>query len=151
MKATKASIQHFLGQRKVAIAGVSRDKKKFGYAVLTKLKQIGVDVYPVNPNANVLYGETCYHDVSMLPEDIGGLLAITPKPETAGIVEAAVKKGIRNIWIQQMSETPEAIKLAEASQVNLVTGQCILMFAEPVDSIHKFHRALKKWFGRMPK
>jgi hypothetical protein len=151
MKATKESIKTFLANRKIAIAGASRDRKKFGFAVMEKLKQAGVDIYPINPNTDLLHGERCYRNVSFLPEDTGGLLVMTPKPETAGVVEAAIKKGIRNIWIQQMSETPEAIKLAESGHVSLITGQCILMFAEPVDSIHKFHRAIKRLFGRLPK
>jgi hypothetical protein len=50
-----------------------------------------------------------------------------------------------------MSETAESIEYALSNKTNLVTGQCILMFAEPVEGIHKFHRNLKKWFGRMPK
>ncbi|MCX6243680.1 MAG: CoA-binding protein [Bacteroidetes bacterium] len=151
MKATKESINGFLSLRKIAIAGASRDKKKFGYAVMEKLKKAGIDIYPVNPNTDVLHGEPCYRSIDLLPEDIDGLLVLTAKAETPGVVEATIKKGIRNIWIQQMSQTPEAIQLAEAGNVNLVTGQCILMHAEPVDSIHKFHRAIKKFFGGLPK
>jgi uncharacterized protein len=151
MKATSESIKNFLENRKIAIAGVSRDKKKFGFAVLTKLKQIGFDLYLVNPNVDMLHSEPCYRNISVLPNDITGLLIITPRPETTGVVEEAIKKGIRNIWIQQMSETREAIELAESNNVNLVTGQCIFMFADPVEGFHKFHRNLKKFFGRLPK
>jgi uncharacterized protein len=151
MKVTKATITSFLEYPKIAIAGVSRDKKKFGFAVFTKLKQIGFDVYLVNPNTDLLHGEPCYRNIDILPADIGGLLVLTPKAETTAIVEAGIKKGIHNIWIQQMSETHEAIKLAESNKVSLITGQCILMFAEPVEGIHKFHRIIKRFFGRLPK
>ena len=151
MKTSKASIKTFLESRKLAIAGVSRDQKKLGYAVLKKLKEIGFDLYLVHPDTDTLFGEPCYHNISDLPGDIGGLLIMTPKTETLGVVEDAVKKGIPNLWIQQMSETPESIEYAVSNKVNLVAGQCILMFAEPVEGFHKFHRNLKKWFGRMPK
>ena len=151
MKTSKASIKTFLETRKMAIAGISRDPKKFGYAILKKFKEIGFDLYLVHPDTDTLHGEPSYRSISNLPGDIGSLLILTPKSETLGVVEAAVKKGIPNLWIQQMSETPEAIDYALSNKVNLVTKQCIFMFAEPVDSIHKFHRTLKKLFGRMPK
>lgn len=151
MKTSKASINAFLETRKLAIAGVSRDPKKFGFAVLGKLKKTGHDLYLVHPDADTLHGEPSYRSISLLPDDIGGLLIITPKAETLGVVEDAVKKGIPNLWIQQMSDTPESVDYAISNKLNLVTGQCILMFAEPVQGVHRFHRNLKKWFGRLPK
>ncbi|MCX6248592.1 MAG: CoA-binding protein [Bacteroidetes bacterium] len=151
MKTTKASIKTFLEARKLAIAGVSRDQKKLGYAVVKKLKETGFDLYLIHPEAETLHGERAYRTITDLPDDIGGLLIMTPKSETMKLVEDAVKKGIPNIWIQQMSETPEAVNFALSSNVNLVAGKCILMFAEPVQGFHKFHRTLKKLFGGMPK
>jgi uncharacterized protein len=151
MKTTKAAIHSFLENRKIAIAGVSRDPKKFGNSVLTKMKQSGFDLYLLHPEAEILYGEHVYKNVSDLPNDIGGILIITPKSETLQLVKDAIAKGIRNIWIQQMSEVPEAEKLALEAGVNLISGQCILMFLEPVTGPHKFHRMLRTWFGKMPK
>ena len=151
MKTTKAAINAFLGSRKLAIAGVSRDQKKFGYAVINKLKEIGFDLYLIHPDTDILHGEPCYRNISFLPDNIGGLLILTPKTETLGVVQDAVKKGIPNLWIQQMSETPESIEYAVSNKVNLVTGQCILMFAEPVEGFHRFHRNLKRFFGMLPK
>jgi uncharacterized protein len=151
MKTSKASINTFLETRKLAIAGVSRDQKKLGYAVVKKLKETGFDLYLIHPEAENLHGERAYRAIADLPGDIGGLLIMTPKSGTMKLVEDAVKKGIRNIWIQQMSETPEAVDFALSNNVNLIAGQCILMFAEPVQGFHKFHRNLKKWFGGLPK
>lgn len=151
MKTSKASVDTFLGSRKMAIAGVSRDPKKFGFAIIKKLKETGFDLYLVHPEADSLHGEPAYRSITDLPGDIGSLLILTPRPETFGVVEAAVKKGIPNLWIQQMSETPESIEYAVSNKVNLVSKQCIFMFAEPVDNFHKFHRTLKKLFGGMPR
>jgi predicted CoA-binding protein len=151
MKTSKASIKAFFEARKLAIAGVSRDPKKFGYSAFRKLKETGFDLYLIHPDTDILHGETCYRNISLLPGDISGLLVLTPKTETLGVVKDAVKKGIPNLWIQQMSDTPESIEYALSNKVNLVTGQCILMFAEPVRGFHKFHRNLKRLFGQLPK
>ena len=85
-----------------------------------------------------------------LPICVESLLVMTPKPQTAGVVKEARAKGIKNIWIQQMSDTPEAILALEGSGINVITKECIMMFHNPT-GIHKFHRGLKKFFGRLPK
>jgi uncharacterized protein len=151
MKATRTAIESFLSAKKIAIAGVSRNSKKFGYTVFQELSQKGFDVYPINPNTNSLGGTPCFQSISALPSDVRNLLILTPKDQTTGLVREAVSTGISGIWIQQMSETPEAIKFAEESKINLISKQCILMWLEPVKSIHRFHRNLKKLFGLLPK
>ncbi|MEI7664050.1 MAG: CoA-binding protein [Bacteroidota bacterium] len=151
MKATKASIDLFLASRKLAVAGVSRDPKKFGHQVFKQLKEKGYEVYPVNPQADFIDGTPCFRSVSSLPVNVHSLVIVTPKKQTKEIVAEAISKGIDSIWIQQMSDTPEAIELTRTHPVNLVTGECILMHTDPVTGFHKFHRNIRRFFGRMPK
>jgi uncharacterized protein len=151
MKASRKAIELFLSSKKIAIAGVSRNPKKFGYTVFKELSQKGFDVYPINPNTNSLGGTPCFQSVSALPSNVKNLLIVTPKNQTTGLIREAVSNGISGIWIQQMSETPEAIQFAQENNVNLISKQCILMWAEPVKSFHRFHRNLKKLFGLLPK
>jgi predicted CoA-binding protein len=151
MKATRASIEAFLSSPRIAIAGVSRDPKKFGYQVYKELKDKGLDVYPVNPETDTIQGTPCFRSVAVLPLNVHSLLIVTSKKKTREVVAAALAKGIDNIWIQQMSETPEALELAKSQPVNLVTGECILMHTDPVKGVHRFHRAIRTFFGRMPK
>jgi uncharacterized protein len=151
MKATKASIESFLATRKLAIAGVSRNEKKFGFHVFKHLREKGFEVYPINPAADEIAGVPCFRSVGALPLNVHNLLVVTPKKETKEVVAEAIAKGIDNIWIQQMSDTPEALELARSRPVNLVAGECIFMHVNPVTSIHKFHRAVRKFFGRFPK
>jgi predicted CoA-binding protein len=151
MKATKASIDTFLSSRKLAIAGVSRDPKKFGHIVFKQLREKGFEVYPIHPGTDNIEGIPCFRSVGSLPLNVHSLLIITPKKHTKDIVAEAMAKGIDNIWIQQMSETPEAIALTNTKSVNLITHECILMHLDPVTGIHKFHRSIKKLFGLFPK
>ena len=151
MKTSRKAIESFLSSKKIAVAGVSRDTKKFGYSVFKELTAKGFDVYPINPNTDNIGGTPCFRGVSALPADIKNLLVVTPKDQTAAVVKEAVSNGITGIWIQQMSDTPEAIGVARETNVNLITKECILMWAEPVKSIHKFHRTIKRLFGLLPK
>jgi predicted CoA-binding protein len=151
MKTSLQSIETFLAGKKIAVAGVSRDQKKFGHVIYKELKEKGFEVYPVNPGTDMINGDPCFRSVGVLPVNVKHLLIVTPKNQTRDIVAETVAKGIDHIWIQQMSDTREAIDLAVSHQVNLVTGQCILMHTDPVKGVHKFHRTLMKFFGRFPK
>jgi predicted CoA-binding protein len=150
MKATKASIEAFLAAPEIAVAGVSRDPKKFGHQVFKLLKEQGKKVLPVNPGATEIDGTQAYKNVGDLPREINHLVILTPKKQTREILENAIEKGISNIWIQQMSETPEALAYAQSKAVDVISGECIFLHAKPVKGIHKFHRAIRSFFGRMP-
>jgi len=148
---TKMSqIDQFLSATPIAMAGASRNPRKFGFVAFKELTDKGLVLLPVNPNATEIYNKKSFRSVSELPEGIDSLIIMTPRNETAGVVVEAKAKGIRNIWIQQMSDTPEAIAAAAGEGINLITGECIMMYHRPT-GLHKFHRALKKLFGRLPK
>jgi predicted CoA-binding protein len=150
MKVTKELIDKFLKDKRIAIAGVSRNPKKFGYLVFKELKSKGYNVLPVNPNTDILDDVKCFHHIEDLPSDVNSLLILTPKSNTDLILRTAINKGIKYIWVQQMSETQETIKIAEEYQKEIIHHKCIFMFTEPVAGLHKFHRTLVKIFGGMP-
>ncbi len=147
---TQNQINEFIASEPIAMVGVSRNPKKFGFTAFRELKEKGMNVIPVNPHAGEIHGVKVYPDIKSLPAEVKGLLVMTQKSATAGIVREAREKGIKQIWIQQMSESKEAQKELEGSGINSYSGQCILMYYKP-HSIHKFHGRLKKLFGRWPK
>jgi predicted CoA-binding protein len=147
----KESINQFLAPKKIAIAGVSRNNKKFGYAIFNELRQKGFDICPINPNAEEIDGVKCYKSVSEIPSGYDKLFIVTPKNDTDNMLKQAIDKGIKHVWVQQMSNTSETAKLAKDANVELIEKECIFMFAEPVTSVHKFHRFLWKVFGQLPK
>ncbi len=148
---TLNEIQKFLQPRKMAIAGASRNAKKFGGVVLKELLDKGFELYPVNPYAEEIQGIKCYKSIDELPGDVEHLIILTPKEETDSVVEAAIKKGIKMVWIQQKSDTPEAVRILEEKGIPVIHKKCILMFAPPVKGFHGFHGFLAKTFGSYPK
>lgn len=147
---TLEQINQFLDNQPIALIGVSRNPKKFGYAAFKELKEKGMKIIPVNPEAEEIQGEKAYRNVSSLPSDVKGIIVMTKKDKTASIVKEAIEKGIKEIWIQQMADTKEALGELKGSDINYITGECILMHYKP-HSIHKFHRNLKKLFRMFPK
>jgi uncharacterized protein len=148
--ATLKQINDFIESQPIALVGVSRNPKKFGYAVFKELKEKGMKLIPVNPVADQIMGEKSYSSVTALPSEVNGIIIFTKKDKTASIVREAKEKGINNIWIQQMADSKEALNELKDTDINYITGECILMHYKP-HSIHKFHRGLNKFFGRFPK
>jgi predicted CoA-binding protein len=147
---TLKQINEFLDSLPIALVGVSRNPKKFGYSAFKELKEKGMNIIPVNPIATEIMGEKSYPNVKVLPSDVQGIIVLTKKDKTAGVIREAKEKGIKQIWIQQMADSKEALDELKDTDINFITGECILMHYKP-HSIHKFHRGLKKFFGRFPK
>ncbi len=148
---TKAAIESFISQPVMAVAGASRDPRKFGNWAYKELRSRGCRVLAVNPNAPTIEGDPCYPSLKELPEDVGGLLITTQPAASEQLVREAAELGIRNIWLQQGSESPAAIQFCQENGLNLVVGECILMYHPRAAFPHKFHKFFKEAFGGKPK
>lgn len=148
---SKETVEGFLAQKTLAVVGVSRGGKKFGNTILADLKAKGYEVYPVNPQAETIGGERCYPNLAALPKRPGGVVTVVPPAATQEVVREAKAAGISRVWMQQGSESQEAIRFCTENGIEVVHGECIMMFAEPVVSIHRFHRWIWKLFGRLPR
>lgn len=144
-------IQDFLKKDEpIAVAGVSRNRKKFGRQVYDKLLDIGYELYPINKLSDKIGGKTCFPDIESLPHSVNKLLILTPKDFTDHMIKEAHKKGINKIWVQQMCDTENTLNLAMDLDIKIIFNECIFMFAEP-KGIHKLHRTIKHIFGTLPK
>ena len=148
---TIKQINEFLAPKKLIVAGVSRDEKKFGNLVFKDLINKGYDVCPVNRNADEIDHVKCYNKVTDIPDGYDKLLIITPKDQTMDILIQAKEKGIDHIWIQQSSENKEVLNFIKKENINAIYKKCVFMFTEPVTGGHKFHRRIVKFFGGYPK
>ncbi|WP_439182979.1 CoA-binding protein [Carboxylicivirga taeanensis] len=150
MKVSKQQIENFFNSQSIAIAGVSRQKDKFSRQVFDELRKKNFNVLPINPNTATINDCECYPTVSDLPDGVDSLLIITPKHQTDQVLEEALKRGIKNIWVQQFSNTEHTLAIAQQYEQAIIHSKCIFMFAEPVKGLHKFHHSILKVFGRLP-
>ncbi len=147
---TKAGIDQFLSQKKLAVVGASRNGKKFGNYAGKELRSKGYQVIPVHPEAEVIDGENCFRSLSEIPDGVGGVFIAVKPVETEKVVREVAEAGIKHVWIQQGAESTAAVDFCIEQELNVIHGECIMMFAEPVGSIHGFHRWLWKLFGKLP-
>src|SRR5512138_3047861 len=99
--ATKAAIESFVSQPVMAVAGASRDPRKFGNWAYKELKSRGCRVLAINPHAETIEGDPCYPSLKDLPEKVDSLLITTQPAASEQLVREAAALGIRNIWLQQ--------------------------------------------------
>lgn len=121
-------IRQFLAAKKFAVVGASADRSKYGNRVLRCYQMNGKDVVPVNPKEKVIEGVDCVASVAQLPDDIDSLSVITPPPVTEAVVEQAIAKGIKNIWMQPGAESRTAIARCRENGINVIAdGSCLLV------------------------
>ncbi len=147
---SKKLVEEFLTQKKFAVVGVSRKKTKFGNAIYKELKQKGYTVFPINPNMQTFEGETCYPDLLSLPEKVDAIIINVPPVQTEKVVREAKEAGINKVWLQQGSQSEEAIKYCEENNIDCVSNECILMFAQPSAFIHRAHKWVWNVLGKLP-
>ncbi len=149
-KVMKSDIEEFLNCKKIAVAGVSRSGKKFGNSVFKELKSMGYEVYPVNPNTDEIEGVKSYPGLLTLKGMIDGAVLVVPPRQTEQLVRDAVNAGVKHVWMQQGSESEDAINYCKENNIKPVYGECILMYAEPTAFFHKMHRGINKLIGKAP-
>lgn len=148
---TKQAIENFFAVKKTALAGFSRDEKKFGRYLYKELTEKGFDIYPMNPNADSIDGVKCYKSCSFLPNDVERIIICTSKDNALKAVKDAIEHDIKHIWMQQGSDSPAAVKYAEENGAEIIYGECAMMYSEPVSGLHKFHQVIWKLIGKGPK
>lgn len=147
----KCDIDDFLGQKRIALVGVSRNKQQFANKVYNALKQRGYQLYPVNPNADRVEGDRCYPNVCQLPEAVDGALIMLPPAAVVDVVRQCVEAGIPRVWMGLGAASPEAVQLCKEKGIAVIDGACPMMFAEPVGFGHRCHRFFLKLTGKLPK
>ena len=153
MPVSRATIEDFVAQRKLAVVGVSRSGKRFGAGAYRELKARGYQLYPVHPEAESLLGDRCFPSLAALPEPVDGALVIVPPAQSERVVDEAIAAGIRRVWLQQGAESDAAIERGQAAGISVVHHECILMFAgaPKIGFPHSMHRFFRGLFGRLPK
>lgn len=123
-----SAIEDFLAGAPFAVVGASRSRRKYGNKCLRCYWQNEREAYPVNPNAAVVEGATCFSSLGDLPVVPHGVSFITPPHVTERVVVEALSLGIKHLWLQPGAESARAVALAEAGSASLIWGgPCLLV------------------------
>lgn len=140
-------IERFLAEPAFALLGASRSRGKFGNLALRELRRKGYRVHPVHPAAANIDGVPCVPSVRVLPEPVRAAIVVLPPATTLAALEELAAAGITRIWLQQGAESTEVLARAAELGLEVIAGECVLMFAKP-SGVHRLHasaRSLLDW------
>ena len=153
----ETKVQDFLAQKRLAVAGVSRNNghHPVGNLIYHKLKQTGHDVFPVNPNMQTFESDRCYPSLRSIPGGVDGVVIITRPETTARIVRDCSEAGVPRVWmhrsmVQGSSVSPEAVEYCREHDISVIAGACPMMFGPGVDFGHRCMRWIMGLTGRLP-
>jgi uncharacterized protein len=156
MQKMKDVASEFLAHKRVAVTGVSRTPKDHGGNVVYKrLRDRGYEVFAVNPNADEVEGDLCYHDLKSIPGSIDWVVIAT-RPETAETtVHECVELGVERVWMHRAfgsgSVSTEAAVYGRNHGVMVIDGGCPCMFEPTADPGHKVMRVVCTLTGKVPR
>jgi uncharacterized protein len=108
----------------IAVVGASRDPNKAGGSVPEGLQRRGFRVIPINPFAEVLFGERVYRSLAEVPEKIDLVDVFRPAADAPEIARQAVAVGAKALWLQEDIRSEEARSIAEAAGLDFVEDEC---------------------------
>ena len=94
-RASQEVIEDFLAQKRIAMAGISRDPANFSVKLFEELCRRGYDVVPVNPNTAEIEGRRCFACVQDIYPPVEGVLLMTSPEATETVVNDCAEAGIR--------------------------------------------------------
>ncbi len=154
----ETKVHDFLAQKRIAVAGVSRNNSHHPAAnlIYQRMKRTGHEVFGVNPHMQTFEGDRCYPDLKSIPGGVDAVVIITRPEITEGIVRDCSDTGVTRVWMHQSlgkgsSVSPEAVEFCRQRGISVIAGGCPMMFGPGVDFGHTCMRWVLKLTGGLPK
>ncbi len=86
----------------IALVGATNDSKKYGNIIFRDLRKKNYTVYPVNPRATTVEGETAYRSLEDLVAEktVGLVVYVIPPKMTLEGLKVAESLGLKKVWVQ---------------------------------------------------
>jgi len=120
-------IAEILGEaRTIAVVGLSAKRSRPSHGVAEYLQRAGYRIIPVNPNITEALGEKSYASLDAVPEPVDIVDIFRRAEHVPDIVEAAIRKGAKTIWMQEGVVHEDAARRAESAGLTVIMDRCIL-------------------------
>jgi len=154
MVTLREASEEFLAQRRIAVAGVSRDAKQPANLIYRRLRDTGHEVFAVNPSADELEGDHSFPAVTAIPGGVDGVVVVTTPEVAQTVVADCVAAGVPRVWLHRGlgpgSTSEQAVAYCREHGVSVIPGGCPNMFGATADTGHKCLRALLRVTGKIP-
>jgi predicted CoA-binding protein len=144
--ANRTTIDEFLSHRKLALVRWSPAAAVMGGKIDDELAPKGYEITVVYLDESVPAPR-----LSEVRDTVEGAIIAVSRDKCDLAVKQALDAKIPRIWIQNGCDSKAAVASCEQAGTPVVSGSCVLMYAEPVKSVHAFHRWVAKLFGQYAK
>jgi hypothetical protein len=157
MATAEAAIADFLAQKRIAVAGVSREPggKHGGNIIYKRLKERGYEVFAVNPNTDTVEGDPCYRDLASIPGGVDAVVIATTPAVAPSVAKECKELGITRVWMHRSfgggSVSSEAHAYCRQNGIASIAGGCPLMYGPTSDGGHRIMKLFAGLFGQLPK
>ena len=112
--------------RTIAVVGASPRRERPSHRVMAYLQRRGYRTIPVNPNAadGAINGERCYASLAEVPEVIDMVDVFRRTEVAGGVVDEAIAKGAKVVWMQLGVRDDAAAARAKAAGLKVVMNRC---------------------------
>jgi predicted CoA-binding protein len=153
--ATRAAIDDFLQQKRIAIAGVSRRPQDFSRMMLREFLHHGYDALPVNPYATEFDGIPVAGKIGDIHPPPDAVLLMT-SPELADeLVRECAVAGVRRVWMHRgignSTLSANAREFCRQNGITVIAGECPFMYLPDTGAIHRIHRFFRQLAGSLPR
>jgi predicted CoA-binding protein len=142
-------------QKRIAVAGVSRDSKQPANLIYRRLRDSDHHVFPVNPNAEEVEGEHCFSSVTAIPDGVDGVVIVTPAKNSLAVAEDCARAGVPRVWLHRGigpgSSSAETVEFCHEHGISVIPAGCPCMFGTTADPGHKCMRAMLRLTGKLPR
>ncbi len=86
----------------------------------------GTTCLPVNPFAQEVFGLKCYKSLLDVEKPIDIVDVFRPSGNVPAVIDAAIKKKVRVVWLQQGIHDPASEEDAIKNGINVVWNRCMM-------------------------
>jgi uncharacterized protein len=112
--------------RTLAVVGLSSKTSRPSFGVTTYMQAHGYRIIPVNPNETSVLGEKAYRSLDDVPETPEVVVVFRRSDSVPGVVEGAIRKGAKVLWMQEGVIHEEAARVARDAGMVVIQDRCIL-------------------------
>ena len=112
--------------RTIAVVGLSGKRFRPSYGVAEYLQRAGYRIIPVNPEETTVLGEKSYATLDDVPDAIDIVDVFRRSEFVPEIVEMAIRKCAKMVWMQEGVYHEAAARRAEEAGLAVVMDRCIL-------------------------
>ncbi len=145
----------FLAQRRLAVAGVSRDSKQPANLIYRRLRAAAREVYAVNPNAEDVEGDRAYATVTAIPGGVDGVVIVTTPEVAEEVVVDCAAAGVPRVWLHRGigpgSSSEAAVAYCREHGIDVIPGGCPNMFGPCSDRAHRCMRVMLQVSAKVPR